>query len=160
MELQQREFSEKVLKQLFIGSQLDGVKFGPGPGSTLIKFMHYTSKQPDELWVNIESKWTVFPSAINEFPNSEDEMDDSTEEEEYSLLIKLQREKVIDIKLGETVPHLKIGFSSGLTIFVNGHHDMYECWQAGDGAGYTGEEWLIVATPGDDITTWAPNDFN
>lgn len=160
MELKQWEFSEKALKQLFIGSQLDGVKFGTGPGSTLIKFMHYTNKQPDELWVNIESKWTVFPSAINDYPNSEEEMDDLTEEDEYSLVIKLRRKKVIDIKLGETIPHLIIVFESGLTIFINGHHDMYECWQAGDGAGYTGEEWLVVAAAGDDITTWVPNDFN
>jgi hypothetical protein len=159
LELKRREFSEKALKHLFIGSQLDGVKFGPGAGSMLIRFLHYTYKQPDGLWVNIESKWTFFPSAINDYPNSEDEMEDLTEEDEYSLVFKLRREKVIDIKLGENVPHLIIIFQSGLTMFINGHHDMYECWQAGDGAGYTGEEWLIVATPGDDIATWAPNDF-
>lgn len=50
-------------------------------------------------------------------------------------------------------------FQSGLTMFVNGHHDMYECWQAGDGAGYGGHQWLIVATPGDDIAIWAPDSF-
>jgi hypothetical protein len=81
-----------------------------------------------------------------------------TEEEKYTLIYKLRREKVIDIKLGDTVPHLIIVFQSGLTMFINGHDDMYECWQAGDGAGYTGEEWLIVATPGDDFATWAPAD--
>ncbi|WP_066060012.1 hypothetical protein [Robertmurraya korlensis] len=158
MELKRREFSEKTLKQLFIGSQLDGVKFGPGPGSLLIRFMHYTNKQPDDLWVNIESKWTVFSTINNNYPNSEDEIEDLTEEDEYSLVFKLRREKVIDIKLGETVPHLIIVFESGLTMFINGHHDMYECWQAGDGTGNTGEDWLIVATPGDDIATWVPND--
>lgn len=159
MELKQREFSEKALKHLFIGSQLDGVKFGPGSGSILIRFMQYTDKQPGDLWVNIESKWTVFPSEFKDNPHSEDEMEDLTEEDEYSLVFKLRREKVIDIKLGESVPHLIILFQSGLTMFINGHHDMYECWQAGDGAGYTGEEWLIVATPGNDIATWVPDDF-
>lgn len=154
---------EKALKQLFIGSQLDGMKFGPGQGSMLIRFMHYTNKQPDVLLVNMESKWNVFPSSfllyLMIYPNSEDEMEDLTEDDEYSLVFKLRREKVIDIKLGETVPHLIIVFQSGLTMFINGHHDMYACWQAGDGTGYTGEEWLIVATSGDDIAAWAPNDL-
>ncbi len=159
LEIKQREFSEKALKHLFIGSQLDGVKFGVGPGSILIRFMHYTTKQPDDLWINIESKWTVFPSENIDYPNSEDDMEDLTEEEEYNLVFKLRRDKVVDIKLGETVPHLIIVFQSGLTMFVNGHHDMYECWQAGDGTGYTGEQWMIVATPGDDIATWLPTDY-
>jgi hypothetical protein len=159
LEIKQREFSEKALKHLFIGSQLDGVKFGVGPGSVLFRFMHFTTKQPDDLWINIESKWTVFPSEINDYPNSEDDIQDLNEEEEYNLVLKLRRDKVVDIKLGKSVPHLIIIFQSGLTMFVNGHHNKYECWQAGDGFGYSGEEWLIVATPGDDITTWAPSEF-
>jgi hypothetical protein len=160
LDFKQRGFSERALKHLFVGSQLDGVKFGVGPGSILIRFMHYTPNQePDDLWLNIETKWTVFPTEIKDFPNSEDEMEDLTEEEEYNLVFKLRRDKVVDVKLGETVPHLIMVFQSGLTMFVNGHHDKYECWQVGDGAGYGGEQWLIVSTPGDGIATWAPDDF-
>lgn len=156
-----RRFSEKALKHLFLGSQLDGVKFGVGPGAMLIRFMHYdeSNNRPDDLWINIESRWNVFPSEIKDYPTSEDEMGDLTEDEEYNLVYKLRREKVVDIILGESVPHLIIVFQSGQSMFINGHHNMYECWQAGDGGGYTGEEWLIVATPGDDIATWAPDDF-
>jgi hypothetical protein len=146
---------------MFIGSQLDGVKFCLEPGPTFIRFMNYnnSNNQPDDLWINIESKWNVFSSENNDYPNSEDEMSDLTEEEEFDLIFKLRREKVVDIKLGESVPHLFIVFQSGQILFVNGHHNMYECWQAGDGAGYTGDDWLIVATPGDDIATWVPDDF-
>jgi hypothetical protein len=50
--------------------------------------------------------------------------------------------------------------TSGKTLFVNGHHDKYECWQAGDGSGYINHKWLIVATQGDNISTWAPDLFN
>lgn len=160
LDTEQKIYSEKALKHLFIGSQLDGVKFGTGPGSILIRFMHYsTNQQPDELWINIESKWTVFSSEIKDQPNSEDEIEDLTEEEKFNLIFNLRRDKIVDIKLGESVPHLFIVFQSGQTLFVNGHHKMYECWQAGDGAGYAGQDWLIVATPGDDIATWAPSHF-
>ncbi|TXC92727.1 hypothetical protein FS935_00510 [Metabacillus litoralis] len=75
MDLRLKEFSKKALKHLFVGSQLDGVKFGVGPGSILIRFMHYTSNQdPDELWINIESKWTVFSTDIKDFPVSENQL--------------------------------------------------------------------------------------
>nr|WP_239589329.1 hypothetical protein [Metabacillus crassostreae] len=148
------------MNHLFVGSQLDGVKFGVGPGSILIKFMHYTSNQdPDELWINIESKWTVFSTDIKDFPVTENQIEDLTEDEEYNLIFKLRRDKVVEVKLGETIPHLIMTFQSGLTLFVNGHHDFYECWQAGDGAGFGGDHWLIVATPGNDIAIWAPDSF-
>ncbi|MBT2742613.1 hypothetical protein [Bacillus sp. ISL-77] len=160
MDVGEKQFAERALQHLFIGSQLDGVKFGVGAGAILIRFMHYTTNQePDDLWINIESKWTVLPNGMKNYPSSEDEMEELTEEEEYNLVFKLRRDKVVDIKLGNSVPHLFIVFQSGLTMFVNGHHNLYECWQAGDGAGYTGEEWLIVATPGDQIATWVPDDF-
>lgn len=61
--------------------------------------MHYTSNQePDELWINIESKWTVFPTDIQDFPDSENEMKDLTEDEEYNLVFKLRRDKVVEVK--------------------------------------------------------------
>ncbi|UKS28524.1 hypothetical protein LOZ80_06210 [Paenibacillus sp. HWE-109] len=107
-----------------------------------------------------ESKWAVFPKGIKVFPVSEAEMVELSEEEEYQLIFELRREKVNAVKLGNQSPHLHIVFDSGKTLFVNGHHDKYECWQARDGYGYTGDEWLIVATPGDSISTWAPNSFN
>ena len=58
------------------------------------------------------------------------------------------------IKLGETSPHLHIIFNSGKILFINGYHEKYECWQAGDGHGFTGDEWLVVAVPQNGIATW------
>jgi hypothetical protein len=48
-------------------------------------------------------------------------------------------------------------YASGNTIFINGYHSKYECWQAGDGKGYTGDEWLIVAVPNNNIAIWSPD---
>ncbi len=158
--IENKQFAEKALKYIFIGSQLDGMKFGPGPGAILIRFQHYSNKNPDELWINIESKWAVFPKGNRNFPNSESEMDDISEEDEYKIIFQLRREKVTDIRLGTTSPHLYIEFECGKTLFVNGYHEKYECWQAGDGGGYTGQEWLVVSVPGNSISTWAPKWFS
>jgi len=101
----------------------------------------------------------VFPSENLRHPSNEDELGELTDQESYNLVVQLRREKVAEIRLSDLVPHLLIKFESGQTLFVNGHHDMYECWQAGDGAGYGGTDWLLVAVPGDDIEVWAPDDF-
>lgn len=155
LEVKLKRFAEKALNHIFIASQLDGVKFGIGPGAYLIRFEHYSNKSPDSLWLNIESKWAVFPRGTEAFPTSEVEMNELSEEDEYKLVFELRREKVIAIRLGTTAPHLFIEFDSGKMLFVNGHHNKYECWQAGD----NGQEWLVVAAPGNSISTWAPKSF-
>ncbi|MED4907472.1 hypothetical protein P9761_29120 [Brevibacillus centrosporus] len=160
LDIELNQFSEKALNHIFVGSQLDGIKFGLGPGAFLIRFEHYANHSPDQLWLNIESRWAVFPKESQVFPTSEAEMIELSKEEENKLIFELRREKVTAVRLGSLFPHLHIEFESGKTLFVNGYHDKYECWQAGDGLGYTGQEWLIVATPGGDISIWAPDSFN
>ncbi|MGD6778551.1 hypothetical protein ACQCT3_02180 [Sutcliffiella horikoshii] len=59
------------------------------------------------------------------------------------------------MSLGKKAPHLLIHFEDGKTLYVNGHHNQYECWQAGDD---DGDGWLMVAMPGDDIAYWEPED--
>lgn len=161
MNIEQKQFAEKTLNHIFVGSQLDGIKFGLGPGAVFIRFERYIMQErhPNQLWLNIESYWNVFPKGTNTFPNSEAEMKELSEEEEYKLIFEIRREKVAHVRLGELAPHLIIEFESGKTLFVNGHHAIYECWQAGDGPGYTGGNWLIVCAPGNSIATWAPDSF-
>lgn len=154
-----REYAEKVLTHLFVGSQLDGIKFGLGPSAILILFEHYDTHSTDRVWLNIESRWGIYDKNTYIFPNSEDEIKELSEEDEYKLIFELRRDKVVNVKLGTNIPHLYIEFKSGNILFVNGHHHKYECWQAGDGLGYTGDEWLVVATPGDGISLWVPETF-
>lgn len=47
---------------------------------------------------------------------------------------------------------------NGYTVFINGSHDMFECWQAG--VEYDDEGWLVVAVPGNDIAIWTPDRFD
>lgn len=157
MDNKSKEFAESALNYILIGSQLDGVRFGVGPGSFLIQFEHYSNKTPDEIWLNIESKWGVLSKGSANYPKSEHEMNELSEEEEYMFIFELRRDKVKSVRLGNPSPHLYIEFESGKILFVNGHHDSYECWQVGDGP--IDQEWLIVAVPGDGIATWVPDSF-
>ncbi len=89
------------------------------------------------------------------YPLNEDEFEVYSEKEEYERICKIRRQKVTDIQLGLESPHLIITLESGQIIFLNGFHDYYECWQVG----VLCEQWLVVAAPGNEIATWAPDEF-
>ncbi|AIY04977.1 hypothetical protein Plano_1012 [Planococcus sp. PAMC 21323] len=145
--------AEENLKKLFIGSQLDGVKFGVGPGAVLAYFVHYSNQEPDLLWINIEvMKMTVISSSETREGFQGKGVKELNDEEALNLLVENRREKVINVQLGNDSPHLFITFESGKTLCINGDDDNYECWQAGDGYGYTGENWLLIAVPGNDLS--------
>lgn len=154
-------FAESALKKLFIGSQLDGIKFGVEPGATFVYFLHYSSQEPDLLWLNIEvNKFIVLPNKPSDLSSYNEKMDELDEEESLKRILEIRREEIADIALGEESPHLFITFKSGKVLIVNGYDKNFECWQAGDGAGYSGDQWLIAAVPGNGVAGWAPDDFS
>ena len=117
MDLKDKIIAEEMLKKLFIGSQLDGVKFGVGPGAVLVYFAHYSNQEPDLLWVNIEvMKMTVIPRSetIEGFQGKE--VKELNDEEALNLLVENRREKVINVQLGSDSPHLFITLESGKTL--------------------------------------------
>lgn len=158
MDLTDKIIAEEILKKSFIGSQLDGVKFGPGPGALLVYFTHYSNQQLDMLWVNIEvMKMSLLNSTEKEDGFLGKEIKELKDDEALNLIVENRREIVANIQLGRDSPHLFIEFESGKTLSINGDDFNYECWQAGDGYGYTGENWLVVAVPGNDLAIWNSN---
>ncbi|PEX37866.1 MULTISPECIES: hypothetical protein [Bacillus cereus group] len=157
MNTEDKIYAEKVLKNLFIGSQVDGLQFGISSGAIKIQFtnFHDSVDYDEQLYINIESKWCLFNKPQKRYPLNEDEFEVYSEEEEYERIFKIRRQKVTDIQLGLESPHLIINLESGQIIFLNGFHDYYECWQAG----VLCEQWLVVAAPGNEIATWAPDAF-
>ncbi|HDZ3277735.1 TPA: hypothetical protein RSU28_000714 [Bacillus cereus] len=157
MNTEDKIYAEKVLKNLFIGSQVDGLQFGISSDAIKIQFtnFHDSVDYDEQLYINIESKWCLFNKPQKRYPLNEDEFEVYSEEEEYERIFKIRRQKVTDIQLDLESPHLIITLDSGQIIFLNGFHDYYECWQAG----VLCEQWLVVAAPGNEIATWAPDAF-
>lgn len=142
---------KKILKHLFVGSQLDGIVFGVGTRSIQLLFQHYSNKQPDRLYITIETEqYKITEHKVD----IEKKVEALEEEEKLRQILNIRREKVVDISLSETIPHLLVSFESGKTLFINGSDHYYECWQAGDG-----DKWLIVAAPGNEVAFWSPDDF-
>ncbi|MCU0096218.1 hypothetical protein N7917_18905 [Bacillus sp. OR9] len=157
MNKEDKIYAEKVLENLFIGSQVDGLQFGISSGTIKIHFtnFHDSVDYDGQLYINIESKWFLFNKSTKRYPLNEDDFEDYSEEEEYERIFEIRRQKVTDIQLGLESPHLIITLESGKIIFVNGFHDHYERWQAGMQC----EQWLVVAAPGNEIATWTPDKF-
>lgn len=154
MNNEERLVAEETLHHLFVGSSVDGIQFGLSPATTKIYFTHYDrNSDEDFVYLNVESKWSIYPSTTGSFPDSELEMIDMNEEEEYWNLYKIRRQKVTQIRIGEMSPHLYITLESGLILFINGFHEKYECWQSGV---LFDNLWLVVACPGNGIATWTP----
>ncbi|WP_340010900.1 hypothetical protein MHI32_22485 [Paenibacillus sp. FSL H7-0690] len=157
MNKENRDFAERVLKQLCIGAKIDGLRFGVSSGATQVYLTKYEGFDDlaGQLYLNIESKWTIFDSVPSQYPSNESQIADVSEEEKYSQIIKVRREKIIDIQLGDSTPHLIISFESGSILFVIGFHEKYECWQVG----VESDNWLVVACPMNGIATWTSNKF-
>lgn len=161
MKKEDKSFAERALKRLLVGSQLDGLQFGIGPGGLCISFTHYSMQEPDMLWLTIEVRKIAVatnPERLNTI--SRESLKELDDEDSFQLLLKNRREKVKDVWLGDESPHLYISFDSGNFLYVNGHDENYECWQLGDQSGFGGGDWLIVAVPENEIATWSPEEFN
>lgn len=165
MNKENRDFAERVLKHLCIGAKIDGLRFGVSSAATQVYLTKYEGFDDlaGQLYLNIESKWTLFDSVPSQFPNNESQIADISEEEEYSQIIKIRREKITDIKLADATPHLIINLESGSILFVNGFHEKYECWQVGvhfdNDWLHFDNDWLVVACPMNGIATWTSNKF-
>ncbi len=87
--------AEKALKNLFIGSQVDGLQFGISPGAIKIHFtnFHDPVEYDGQLYINIESKWCLFNKPQKRYPLNEDEFEDYSEEEEYKRIFEIRRQK-------------------------------------------------------------------
>jgi hypothetical protein len=156
MDLEDKSFVEKVLTHLCVGAQVDGFRFGLSPHITQLYFSSYEYREnvPDEIYLNIESEWTVFPSLPDPLPMREEDIEVLTEKEQYQCIFDIRRQKIVDIRLGDISPHLIITLESGKVLFVNGYHPKYECWQLS-----ADTEWFVVAVPGNHIAVWCPDDF-
>lgn len=158
MEIKDKVQAETLLNHYFRGSQLDGVQFGVSPGPFRLSFFHYknTDVENAQLFLNIESKWCLLSSIDKRYPSKEDEIEDLSEEEKYLQIIQMRRQVVNKIELvDDQIPHLLIRFENDCSLFINGYHEEFECWQAG----VDGDSELVIALPGKDLAIWTLDHF-
>ncbi|MFD0698027.1 hypothetical protein ACFQZT_28535 [Paenibacillus sp. GCM10027628] len=159
METHLKEIAEKTLKYLCVGSYIEGINFY---GLKVIFSESDTNKNrlDGQIYLNIESRFIIYNTWPETFPQSEDEMPVSSWLEDSKRICDLRLKHVTNVKLGDSMPHLFIVFDSGEVLFVYGHHDKYESWQLGVlNNKFNNEVWEVVACPGDAIAIWVLEDI-
>lgn len=132
-----------ILHHLFTASSFVGIDFGSGPNHHLL----YFSRQGLESWISIEGPWHVHATQ-NTFD----------EGEQLEQLMRLRRERIHQVRLGDEHPHLELEFESGSLLFINGYQEHFECWQAGDARPLGGDAYLLVAMPQGELAIFADGD--
>src|SRR6266487_6461734 len=132
MDAEDKHLAETVLQRLCRDSQIGGIRFGP----VLQILLSHTNHQGDEpifgqVYLNLGSGWKVFDSRPAFFPNGEDELPEGSAEEQILAICDLRERPIVKCELGENEPHLILTLDDGRVVFVNGKHDMYECWDMG-----------------------------
>jgi len=158
MRSKDRLIAESVLKRLCLRAQIDGIRFGS------ILQMLITNQNPYEgiygqVFLNLNTRWTVFDSYPSKLPNSEDELPEISQEDEIQAICRIRERVITNIELMADYPHLVITLDDGKIIFVNGQNDPYEAWDLGVALSDRPGTWWVFALPGGAIEVWAPDDF-
>ena len=143
MSTTEHEQATSILHHLFTASSFVGIDFGSGPNHHLL----YFSRQGLESWISIEGPWHVHA------PQSTFD-----EGEQLEQLMRLRRERIHHVRLGDEHPHLELEFESGSLLFINGYQEHFECWQAGDARPLGGDGYLLVAMPQGELAIFADGD--
>ncbi|WP_214733849.1 hypothetical protein [Exiguobacterium sp. s154] len=143
MSTTEHEQATFILHHLFTASSFVGIDFGSGPNHHLL----YFSRQGLESWISIEGPWHVHATQ-NTFD----------EGEQLEQLMRLRRERIHHVRLGDEHPHLELEFESGSLLFINGYQEHFECWQAGDARPLGGDAYLLVAMPQGELAIFADGD--
>ncbi|MEK4670546.1 hypothetical protein [Niallia sp. FSL R7-0271] len=150
--------AEKLLKYLFIGATVEGISFY-GPKLLLTESETNSKRLGDgQIYITIESEFAILQSKADTLPVFDD-LPKRNAKDACKILCELSLMKIADVSLHDEIPHLLLTFETGEVLFICGHDNMYESWQAGFFGDSDGEYWEIVACPGDELAIWGPDDI-
>jgi hypothetical protein len=158
MDAKDKQLAEAVLRRLCVDSQIDGIRFGPVL-QILINHFNHEGDEPifGQFYLNLGSRWKVFDTRPASFPNGEDELPETSTEEQIQAICDLRERTIVKAEVGENEPHLIFTLDDEKVVFVNGKHDRYECWDMG--VAFSGDMWQVIACPGGGVAIWAPQGF-
>ncbi|KKK39089.1 hypothetical protein WQ57_04705 [Mesobacillus campisalis] len=158
MDQEQRDIALKTLIYLCKGSRIEGLLFY-GLRVLLSENDHNGNRIDGQISINIENEFEVFPS-MPEIPPPPKENHRRDLTESARKLCELRLKKIVDIKLGREIPHLYLIFDTGEVLYINGHHKDFESWQVEvHNNTNLSDVFAVVACPGDNLATWAPEDI-
>lgn len=159
MNFKDRNIAEVVLNRLCVDAQIEGIRFG-AVLQILISHNNPKGEKPihGQVYLNLSSRWKVFDSRPVIFPSDEDELEEISQQEEIQIICELRERKIEQVELGKEQPHLILSLDDGKILFVNGKHDLYECWDIG--IAFSSDVWQVIACPSGEVAISVPNGFS
>lgn len=159
MDHKEKIFYESVLKFLCQNGKIDGIRFGPVPQLLISNSDKNSQLIKGQIYLNLASKWRIYYTKPNAFPELEDEISSMTEEEEIREICKLRLKTITNITLTDIIPNLIIEFNDKTTFYMIGYDPQYESWQLGVIYNPPNEFWDVIAMPGGEITAFIPKEY-
>ncbi len=156
MKREEKALAERVLQHLFVGRRICGIHFHTGP--ILLVDKPSTAAEMRDCFLSIDSAWTLLeklPASLPELVVENYELGHARRRtsELIAAVGQVAWNTIMDVHLAETVPHLLVSFDNGKVLYINGHHDKFESWNVSAG------DFTVVATPGDGVAVWCPDQF-
>ncbi|HEX8995426.1 MAG TPA: hypothetical protein VF812_05310 [Ktedonobacterales bacterium] len=167
MKLAEKAEAESILQALLLGCQVVGAEWYPFEFRIVFARLAPSHDQPiqhegnptgldsSRQLLTIESRWAVYAARPERLPASEEEMSQISLAQQVAALARLSGQVIKQVALGDGRPHLILDFEAGALLYINGHDAAFECWNLTTDA-TAPQQWLIVATPGDDLTIIRP----
>jgi len=145
--------AERVLRGLFVGAKVGGIRFGPIPQLLISDSPPGKPVIHGQVYLNLGSAWCIYPQRPAVFPRAETEIAEREEAEELRQLCELRETVIAGVELAPDAPDLAITFEDGRVFFISGRHDRYETWDAGIAFSPVAGT-LVVACPGNEVAVW------
>jgi hypothetical protein len=146
--------AEAILEHLCVGRRICGAYFYAVP-ILVIDVADYVGPE-EEAKLTIETEWKIVDKVPAELPVMQFTGSVVPRQRTSELISEvgyLGWHRIVHVQLGDCIPHLLLTFENGRTLLINGHHDLYECWNI------SRAEFLVVCTPGDGLAIWHPDGF-
>lgn len=151
--------SEKLLRELYLGTQIVGTRWY---SNVEVIFDRAGARAPDkrfayaQLYLRIEARCAIFRTRPALFPESVDDLPVVSLTDTVGSLATLAGQEVVDVALGVEYAHLIVTFDSGAILFVHGYDEQYESWNLEAEGLPSGQIWLIGAMPGGRVAYAVP----
>lgn len=148
MNKEDHQLARKLLTTYLTGTQLSTIHLA---SFVSLEFINLYDTMNPEISLRIETDRLYY----GDVESSKDwVVRHMTKEEMLHLIVTLHTERITGVRIGKTVPHLYLTFSSGKTLVVNGSDTYYESWMV-DLRLNAEATASIVAVPGDELAVFA-----
>jgi hypothetical protein len=155
-----KNLADIILQRLFKNAEINGIRFGPV--LQILFASEHSQKFPikGQVGLNLSSRWKIFDSRPLQFPESEEDLQEMTNEEQILSICSIRERTVEKVELGEDSPHLILTLDDKKVFFINGKDENYESWDVGVAFGDIEQSWQVIACPNGELAIWTPPKFS